>query len=80
MPNQIQVGLGDQIINLAVSDDQMELITDDGREYVAVDNDENSSAYVCESCSFNKLNYCGKIPFMHWERNDGRDHYFVEVF
>ncbi|MGL5566655.1 MAG: hypothetical protein ACRDC4_13110 [Plesiomonas sp.] len=76
MPNQIQVELDGKAINLTVSDDQMSIVSDDGREFKAV----ITKCLSCTQCAFSTmgLSDCFKIPCTDDERGDDGA-YFIEL-
>ncbi|MGL5488546.1 MAG: hypothetical protein ACRDC6_19965 [Shewanella sp.] len=76
MPNQIQVELDGKTINLTVSDDQMSIVSDDGREFVA--KDVYSLRGICSGCAFRNSD-CDQVPCLPEERADKSDKYFIEL-
>ncbi|MGL5283249.1 MAG: hypothetical protein ACRC8W_16155 [Plesiomonas shigelloides] len=79
MPNQIQVELDGKTTYLTVSDDQMSIVSDDGREFKAVITGLNSSA-DCNNCAFKSISHydCDFIPCTSSERGDDGA-YFIEL-
>ncbi|MGL4600262.1 MAG: hypothetical protein ACRCVE_01895 [Plesiomonas sp.] len=74
MPNQIQVELDGKAVNLTVSDGQMSIVSDDGREFKAVELGDSH----CSDCAFDDLN-CSKIPCCPRLRDAKDDVYFIEL-
>ncbi|MGL5309425.1 MAG: hypothetical protein ACRDAL_02355 [Plesiomonas shigelloides] len=79
MPNQIQVELDGKAINLTVSDDQMSIVSDDGREFKAVTTGLDTST-DCNNCAFRLIpdHDCDFIPCTDFERDDDGA-YFIEL-
>lgn len=77
MTNKIQVELDGNIINLTVSDDQMSIVSDGGREFKAVTTglDINTD---CKKCAFKLIYDCEFIPCTEFERGDDGA-YFIEL-
>lgn len=78
MPNQIQVELDGKTINLTVSDDQMSIVSDDGREFKATGFGEWND---CAECAFSDLKseFCRSIPCIADARGDDETIIFIEL-